>query len=80
MNGSIGERAKGYIGYNPRNGMINRQTHTGGVTMDRKEKILADLEKLDENEKEEVLKMIREKYMQPETWWDKGGGETYEEW
>ncbi|WP_180962611.1 hypothetical protein [Salimicrobium jeotgali] len=48
--------------------------------MDRKEKILADLEKLDENERDEVLKMIREKYMQSETWWDKGGGETYEEW
>ncbi|SIS46018.1 hypothetical protein SAMN05421758_101250 [Salimicrobium salexigens] len=58
----------------------DKQTDTGGVTMDRKEKILAELEKLDENEREEVLKMIREKYMQPETWWDKGGGETYEEW
>lgn len=48
--------------------------------MDAKQRIMEELERLDESEREEVLEEIRKKYMQAETWWNKGGDDTYEEW
>ncbi|SIS45933.1 hypothetical protein [Salimicrobium flavidum] len=48
--------------------------------MDIKARIMKDLEQLNEEEREELLEEIRKKYMEPETWWNKGGDETYEEW
>ncbi|WP_347861014.1 hypothetical protein U0355_09950 [Salimicrobium sp. PL1-032A] len=48
--------------------------------MDSKERILKEIEQLGEKEREEVLEKIRKKYMNGETWWDKGGDETYKEW